>query len=241
MNIVVPAITREVNNSREMSPKRSRMKFQDDRVLLFMDGQREQVKAVTEHAEELHARQIDVFRGIPATTARTQPLDNSKCFPILRNVLREGVVKLNKQASKRQQPPGRNKKRSKNEFFLDMRPDGNPMEWTREEFSVRNQASQFLEANGNPLDADERKLLCPCIVELRRILACMLSPNVAAAGWKNAGLYPFNIRTILNHSTKFGQLPAAEQRIEGKVKELTGVARHDGDLPPEEFWEVIPE
>ena len=242
MNIVVPAITREVNNSSAMSPKQSRMKFQDDRVLLFMDGQREQVRAVTEHAEELHARKIDVFRGIPATTARTQPLDNSQCFPILRNVLREGVAKLNKQASKRQQPPGGKKKRSKNEFFLDMRPEDNPMEWTREEFAVRDQAVQFLEANGNPLDADERKLLCHFIVELRRILACMLSPNVVAAGWRNAGLYPFNIRTILNHSTKFRQLLEAEQqRIEDKVKELMGVARYDGDLSPEEFWEVMPE
>ncbi|MFO0005811.1 MAG: hypothetical protein ACK559_32265, partial [bacterium] len=64
-------------------------------------------------SEELHARKIDVFRGIPATTARTQPLDNSQCFPILRHVLREGVAKLNKQASKRQQPPGGKKKRSK--------------------------------------------------------------------------------------------------------------------------------
>ena len=34
-----------------------------------MDGQREQVKGVTDHAEELHARKIDVFRDIPATTA----------------------------------------------------------------------------------------------------------------------------------------------------------------------------
>ena len=242
MNIVVPAITREVNNSSAMSPKQSRMKFQDDRVLLFMDGQREQVKAVTEHAEELHARKFDVFRGIPATTARTQPLDNSQCFPILRHVLREGVAKLNKQASRRQQPPGRKKKRSKNEFFFDMRPEDNAMEWTREEFAVRDQAVQFLEANGNPLDADERKLLCHFMVELRRILACMLSVHVVTAGWRNAGLHPFNIRTILNHSTKFGQLPEAEQqRIEDKVKELMGVARYDGDLSPEEFWEVMPE
>jgi hypothetical protein len=187
MNIVVPAIARETADSSAMSPKRTLMKFQDDRVLLFMDGQREQVKAVTEHAEELHARKIDVFRGIPATTARIQPLDNSQCFPILRNVLREGVAKLNKQTSKRQQQPGRKKKRSKNEF-LDMRPDDNPMEWTRDQFAVRDQAVQFLEANGNSLDADERKLLCHFIVELRRILACMLSPNVVAAGWKNAGL-----------------------------------------------------
>ena len=116
------------------------------------------------------------------------------------------------------------------------------MEWTREEFAVRDQALQFLDANGNPLDADERKLLCHFIVELRRILACMLSPHVVAAGWRNAGLHPFNIRTILNHSTKFRQLPEAEQqRIEDKVKELMGVARYDGDLSPEEFWEVMPE
>ncbi len=145
------------------------------------------------------------------------------------------------QASKRQQPPGRKKKRSKNEFFLNMRPDDdNPMEWTPEEFAVRDQAVQFLEANGNPVDADERKLLCHFIVELRRILACM--PHVVAAGWRNAGLHPFNIRTILNHSTKFGQLSEAEQqRIEDKVKELMGVARFDGDLSPEEFCEVMPE
>ena len=44
MNIVVPAIARETADSSAMSPKRSRMKFQDDRVLLFMDGQREQVE-----------------------------------------------------------------------------------------------------------------------------------------------------------------------------------------------------
>ena len=72
MNIVFPAITREVNTSSEMSPKRTRMKFQDDRVLLFMDGQREQVKAVTKHAEELHARKIDVFRG-------NSQCDDSRC------------------------------------------------------------------------------------------------------------------------------------------------------------------
>ena len=73
MNIVVPAITREVNNSSEMSHKQSpTMKFQDDRVPLFMDGQREQVKAVAEHAKELHARQIDVFRGIPASLWTTR-------------------------------------------------------------------------------------------------------------------------------------------------------------------------
>ncbi len=51
---------------------------------------------------------------------------------------------------------------------------------------MRDQAVQFLEANGNPLDADERKLMCHFIVELWRILACMLSPHVIAAGWRNA-------------------------------------------------------
>ena len=50
---------------------------------------------------------------------------------------------------------------------------------------MRDQAVQFLEANGNPLDADERKLLCHFIVELRRILACMLLP--CSRGWLAGG------------------------------------------------------
>ena len=47
MNIVVPAILDEVSDSQDKSPKRTGHRFQD-RVLLFMDGQREQVKAVHE-------------------------------------------------------------------------------------------------------------------------------------------------------------------------------------------------
>jgi hypothetical protein len=242
MNIVVLAIESEVSDSRDKSPRRTRQRFQD-RVLLFMDGQREQVKAITDNAEELHARNIDVFRGIPATTARTQPLDNSQCFPILRHMLREGVAKLNQRSRDNQRKsPGRRARRSENEFFWDLGPDDDNPAWTREEFAVRDQTRQFLEASGNPLNAHDRKLLCHFMVELRKTLACMLSPHVVESGWKNAGLHPFNIRTILEHSSAFPELSEEEQaRIEAKVKELAGDARYNGDLEPEEFWDLMPE
>ena len=242
MNIVVPAILAEVSDSRDKSPKRTRHRFQD-RVLLFMDGQREQVKAVHDHAEDLRALKIDVFRGIPATTARTQPLDNSQCFPILRRTLQAGVAKLNQRSRENQQkPPGRRTRRGQNEFFWHLGPDDDNPAWTREEFAVRDQARQFLEANGNPLNALERKLLCHFMVELQKILACMLSVYVVQSGWRNAGLHPFNIRTILEHSSEFPELSAADQtRIEAKVKELAGDARRNGDLEPEEFWDLMPQ
>ena len=154
MNIVVPAIESEVSDSRDKSPRRTRQRFQD-RVLLFMDGQREQVKAITDNAEELHARNIYVFRGIPATTARTQSLDNSQCFPILRHMLREGVAKLNQRSRENQRkPPGRRARRSENEFFWGLGPDDDNPAWTREEFAVRDQTRQFLEASGDPLNAE---------------------------------------------------------------------------------------
>ena len=112
MNIVVPAMTRETADS---SPKRTRMKFQGDRVLLFMDDQREQVKAVTEHAEELQASRLTCFlpprQGRSLWTTRNASRFSEMCS-----------AELNKQASKRQQPPGRKKMRSNNEFFMDMRP-----------------------------------------------------------------------------------------------------------------------
>ena len=80
------------------------------------------------------------------------------------------------------------------------------------------------------------------MVELRKILACMLSPNIVQSGWGNAGLYPFNIRTILEHSSAFPELsPTDQARIEAKVKELAADARHNGDLEPEEFWDLMPQ
>ena len=70
----------------------------------------------------------------------------------------------------------------------------------------------------------------------------MLPPLVVESGWRSAGLHPFNVRTILEHSNAFPELSEDEQaRIEAKVKELAGDARHNGDLEPAEFWNLMPE
>ena len=74
------------------------------------------------------------------------------------------------------------------------------------------------------------------------ILACMLSLHAVESGWRNAGLHPFNVRTILEHSSAFPELREEEQaRIEANVKELAGDARYNGDLEPEEFWDLMPD
>ena len=62
----------------------------------------------------------------------------------------------------------------------------------------------------------------------------MLPPHVVESGWRSAGLHPFNVRTILEHSCAFPELSEDEQaRIEAKVKELAGDSRNNGDLEPE--------
>jgi hypothetical protein len=190
------------------------------RTILLMDGEIAQAQAMArpELQQQLLSAHIDVIKLAAATTSRTQPLDVSKCFVVLKQALRNehryGAKQLTRDEERiRQGVDG----------FLCT-------------FTTRSSAF----GGGSALSARKFDALLNFIAQSTTVYSKAFTVGTICSGFRRTGLWPFCAENVLMNCTSWNSLPVAHSNVIRKaLLPLAKIAAEHGQVTDKDMRNAI--